>query len=51
MALPRKTFPRGPRMMLIKIRGIVFNWSLRVWVTYSFPPGIQNSKLSGTNVP
>jgi hypothetical protein len=46
MALPRNTFPRGPNVMLIKIMGIVFSWSLRVWVTCLCQPGVQNSKIS-----
>src|SRR5258708_25277523 len=44
MALPRSTFPRGPKIMLIKIRGIVFSWSLRVCVTYSFNPSFRIAK-------
>jgi len=44
MPFPRNTFPRGPKMMLIRIKGIVFSWSLRVCVTW-FPCGaVQNSK-------
>lgn len=27
---PRKTFPSGPNITLMKIRGIVFRWSLGV---------------------
>ena len=44
MALPRSTFPRGPKIMQIKIRGIVFSWSLRVCVTYSFNPSFRIAK-------
>src|SRR5260370_2236487 len=44
MALPRSTFPRGPKIMQIKIRGIVFSWSLRVCVTYSFNPWFRIAK-------
>jgi len=35
-------------MMLIKIRGIVFSWSLRVWVTRLLHPFVQDSKISST---
>src|SRR5258706_2954466 len=46
MALPRNTFPRGHKMMLIRIKGIVFSCSLRVCVTCSFRPLLENSKKS-----
>src|ERR1700674_762465 len=46
MALPRNTFPRGPKMILTRIRGIVFSWSLRVCVTYLLRPEFQNIKKS-----
>jgi hypothetical protein len=35
--------------MLIRIGGIVFSWSLRVCVTYSFQPLTQNSKNNRQN--
>ena len=40
MPFPRNTFPSGPKMMLIRIKGIVFRWSLRVRVTI-FPCGVS----------
>jgi hypothetical protein len=34
--------------MLMRIRGIVFRWSLRVWLTRLVYPVTQNSKLGET---
>ena len=38
-------------MMLIRIRGIVFNWSLRVCVTYLSQPVVQDNKNQHEKTP
>src|SRR5229473_7288968 len=51
IALPRNTFPRGPKMMLTRIRGSVFSWSRRVCVTYLRQSAFQNSKNQQNKTP